>query len=79
MNIEDLEKENKKRELSEAKAHISMCEAMKVLAENEEFHASIKVAGVKIDICDNRSIAGLLNNEISQAKRFLKGDTNSKF
>lgn len=63
-------------DLMEAKSSLTQWQAMKVLAGNNNLAAIIKIASVKQGVCNNSLLIPIIDHNIQEIEKFLKGELN---
>lgn len=64
------------REIESAKAELVQWEAMKLLVKNNTIAAEIHVAGMSLGTCKNSSLLPVIQENIGEIKKYLKGLPN---
>lgn len=71
------EKEEKKREVMQAKAELTKLEAIKVLLGNNSLGCEIHVAGLHMGVSENSRVIPIIDSEIAEIKKYLNGEPNT--
>jgi hypothetical protein len=69
--------EKDERLIMEAKMELSKLEAIKVMALNNDFGCEIHIDNLVLGLCNNKKIIPLVNYQIKEIKKFLKGEKNT--
>jgi len=66
------------KELDKAHAllQLTLWKAVKVLIENNDLGCEIHIAGISLGLCDNSKLLPIINQNISEINKFLKGQPN---
>jgi len=67
---------NKKEDIDEALTELIKWNSIKELVKNDTLAASITIDGRVLDICDNKMILPLIDRNINEIEKFLKGNPN---
>ena len=74
--MKNWEKEQKERDKISALSSLTQWEAVKVLIENNDLGCEIHIAGMRLGLCDNSKLRPVVNQNIDEIKKFLKGKPN---
>lgn len=64
------------KEIERAKAEITEAEALKILLSNNTLAAEIHVAGMVMGTCDNKWLIPVVDKQIEELNKFIKGEPN---
>lgn len=70
------EKEQKEREMQQAKAELTQVEAAILLVGNNTLGCEIHIAGMKIGICNNKKVLPALKHHKGEIEKYIKGEEN---
>jgi len=73
---EDFEKANKQREIDSAKTELTQLEAIKILLSNNTLAAELHISGMVMGACNNRWFFPVVEKQIKEINKFLKGEEN---
>lgn len=62
---------------AEAKRELVSLQAAKLFATNNDFGCEIHIAGVKIGVSENTRILPIIEQEMEEISKFLKGQPNT--
>lgn len=74
--MRDFEEEIKERDKESALSLLTQWKAVKVLIGNNTLGCEIHIAGMHLGICDNSKLLPIINQNIIEIKKFLKGQPN---
>ena len=74
--MKDFEEEFRERDKASALSLLTQWKAVKVLIENNDLGCEIHIAGMHLGICDNSKLLPIINQNITEIKKFLKGQPN---
>ena len=74
--MRDFEEEFRERDKASALSLLTQWKAVKVLIENNDLGCEIHIAGMHLGICDNSKLLPIINQNITEIKKFLKGQPN---
>lgn len=66
----------KKDEIRSAKSELTQAEAIKVLLKNNDLGAEIHIARMTMGTCNNKLLLPVIEFQIKEIKKFLKGQPN---
>lgn len=73
---EDFEKANKQREVDSAKQELTELEAIKILLSNNIIAAELQISGMTMGICNNKWFLPVVEKQIKEINKYLKGEEN---
>ena len=74
--MENIYKQQKEWDISEAKKTLTEIEAMKVLIKNNELACIVEIAGMSIGLCNNSTVLPALEHNENEINKFLNGEPN---
>jgi hypothetical protein len=74
--MEDFLNDMKDHEKASALSELTQWKAIKVLIENNDLGCEIHIAGMHLGIVDNSKLLPVVNQNITEIKKYLKGQTN---
>jgi len=66
----------KERDIREAKANILQLRILLVYLEDDEMACEVSMADVKIGLCLTKNVIPVINQEILEIEKFLRGEEN---
>lgn len=76
-NENEWEKKQAEQLRTDAKVELTKLEAMKVLIKNNNLGCEIHIAGMTMGLCENKKILPVIEFQIKEINKFLKGEKNS--
>lgn len=76
MSLEEVNYHFRKDKEENASIEISHLKAAKILAENKILGAEINISGLKIGISNHDNLINLIEDEIKEIEKFLRGEEN---
>jgi hypothetical protein len=69
--------ERKELEIASAKVDLTQLQAMKILVTNNDLGAEIHIAGMIVGVSVNERLLPVINAEIEEIEKFLRGELNN--
>lgn len=73
---EDFEKANKQREIDSARKELTELEAIKILLSNNILASELHISGMVMGACNNKWFLPVVEKQIKEINKFLKGEVN---
>lgn len=77
MNLENfLKMDTKKQDIESAKIELIEAKAVKLMLSSDVLAAEIHISSMKIGVCDIKWLMPVINKQIKELEKFLKGEDN---
>lgn len=73
----ELNKTTQQREIDSAKVELLEAKAVKLLLTSDTLAAEIHISGMRIGLCEIKWLIPVVNKQIKELEKFLKGEDNS--